>query len=190
HTPEFPLPAPINSDWQTIELREVMFAYASESDNTANNGFSVGPINLTLRRGELVFLIGSNGSGKTTLARLLTGLYQPGSGTILVDDVPVHDSDRLAFRRLFSAVFTDFHLFERLLGANGEPAPTLFIDEWTERMRLEHKLAFDGERVLDTRLSQGQRKRIALILALAETRDVLLLDEWAADQDPQFRRLF
>ena len=192
YEPRFDTPAPIKRDWKTIELRDVTFAYghAESGDADAAGGFSVGPINLTLRRGELVFLIGGNGSGKTTLARLLTGLYQPVSGEIRIDDVPVRISDRAAYRRLFAAVFTDFHLFDQLLGADGKPAGQAFIDDWRERLGLTDKLALDGSRILDTKLSQGQRKRVALMLALAESRDVLLLDEWAADQDPQFRRVF
>lgn len=187
YEPRFDTPAPIKREWKTIELRDVTFAYGhAEGDG----GFGIGPINLTLRRGELVFLIGGNGSGKTTLARLLTGLYRPVSGEIRIDGVPVRASDRGAYRRLFAAVFTDFHLFDRLIGANGVPARQPFIDDWRERLGLTDKLALDGARILDTKLSQGQRKRVALMLALAESRDVLLLDEWAADQDPQFRRVF
>ncbi|MBO9468592.1 multidrug ABC transporter permease/ATP-binding protein [Endozoicomonas sp. G2_2] len=187
YEPRFDTPAPIKREWKTIELRDVTFAYGhAEGDS----GFGIGPINLTLRRGELVFLIGGNGSGKTTLARLLTGLYRPVSGEICIDDVPVRASDRAAYRRLFTAVFTDFHLFDRLLSVDGAPASQPFIDDWRARLGLTDKLDLDGARIRDTRLSQGQRKRVALMLALAESRDVLLLDEWAADQDPQFRRVF
>lgn len=199
YAPRFDTPAPIKREWKTIELRDVTFAYGHAEDVDEHDaahrdhqpgGFGIGPINLTLHRGELVFLIGGNGSGKTTLARLLTGLYRPVSGEIRIDDVPVRSCDRAAYRRLFAAVFTDFHLFDQLLGVDGAPADQTFIDEWRERLGLTDKLALDGSRILDTKLSQGQRKRVALMLALAESRDVLLLDEWAADQDPQFRRVF
>src|SRR5699024_1976033 len=88
HEPDFAVPAPFKPDWQCITLEDVRFRYA-DSDGGDEGGFAVGPINLTLNRGELVFLIGANGSGKTTLARLLTGLYQPTSGRICVDDIPV-----------------------------------------------------------------------------------------------------
>ncbi len=189
---DFDTPVPIKTDWQTIELKSVTFAYgrAEDSDDDNQGGFGIGPIDLTVHRGELIFLIGGNGSGKTTLARLLTGLYRPVSGQILVDGVAIGEAQRPAFRRLFAAVFTDFYLFEHLLGGDGNPAPPDFIDDWRSRLGLAGKLELQDERILDTRLSQGQRKRVALMLALAETRDVLLLDEWAADQDPQFRRMF
>lgn len=169
------------SDWQTLELREVVFHYGE-------NGFRVGPINLTLKRGELVFLIGGNGSGKSTLAMLLTGLYPPVSGTLLVDGEEMRDSER--YRQLFSAVFTDVHLFDRLIGPGALPADPALVQQWLERLKMQDKLKLEGNRVLNLQLSKGQSKRLALLLAAAEQRDILLLDEWAADQDPHFRRIF
>ena len=174
-------------DWQTIELKGVTYQYP-DSDG---NGFSVGPIDLTLHRGELVFLIGGNGSGKSTLARLLTGLYRPREGQVLVDGAPVDtEDDWQRFRQRFSTVFTDFHLFDRLMGPNGEAPDPERVDTWLHRLQMKGKLLFDGNRVTNPQLSQGQRKRLAMLLAVAENRGFLLLDEWAADQDPQFRRTF
>lgn len=109
-------PAPQTRAWQTLELRDVAFHYAAGEQQS---GFAVGPINLTLRRGELVFLIGGNGSGKSTLAMLLTGLYVPVSGQILLDGQPITVADREDYRRLFSAIFTDFYQFHHLLGPQG-----------------------------------------------------------------------
>lgn len=173
--------------WQTLELRDVAFHYAAGEQQT---GFAVGPINLTLRRGELVFLIGGNGSGKSTLAMLLTGLYVPVSGQILLDGKPIEAVDREDYRRLFSAIFTDFHQFHHLLGPQGEQPDAELVETWLQRLKMKNKLEFDGTRITNPQLSQGQRKRLALLLAVAEKRDILLLDEWAADQDPQFRRTF
>ncbi|BFO11624.1 hypothetical protein GGER_41340 [Serratia rubidaea] len=153
-------------------------------------GFAVGPLNLTLTRGELVFLIGGNGSGKSTLAKLLTGLYQPVSGQILIDGVVLQPADRDNYRRLFSAIFTDFYQFDRLQGVDGGEPDAELVASWLEKLNMQDKLEFDGVRVTNPQLSQGQRKRLALLLAVAEQRDILLLDEWAADQDPQFRRIF
>lgn len=169
------------TDWQTLELRNLVFHYGE-------NGFRVGPINLTLKRGELVFLIGGNGSGKSTLAMLLTGLYQPVSGTILLDGEPITDTER--YRQLFSAVFTDVHLFDRLIGPGAQPASPALVQQWLERLKMQDKLKLEGNKVLNLQLSKGQSKRLALLLAAAEQRDILLLDEWAADQDPHFRRIF
>lgn len=175
-------------DWQTIELRGVTYQYP---DSEGSRGFTVGPVDLTLRRGELVFLIGGNGSGKSTLARLLTGLYRPVEGEIRVDGKPLETGqDWARFRQRFSTVFTDFHLFDRLLGPDGQSPDPDLVETWLTRLQMKGKLLFDGDRVTNPRLSQGQRKRLAMLLAVAEQRDFLLLDEWAADQDPQFRRTF
>ncbi|MFK8258139.1 multidrug ABC transporter permease/ATP-binding protein [Erwinia sp. AnSW2-5] len=179
---DFPqLPAAKN--WQTLELRNLMFHYG-------DNGFHVGPVNMTLKRGELVFLIGGNGSGKSTLAMLLTGLYQPVSGEILLDGQVVEASSMESYRRLFSAVFTDVHLFDRLIDDQGQAIDPALVQSWLERLKMQDKIKLEGNRVLNLKLSKGQTKRLALLLATAEQRDILLLDEWAADQDPHFRRIF
>ncbi|HEJ9097406.1 TPA: multidrug ABC transporter permease/ATP-binding protein [Serratia odorifera] len=180
-------PAAVAKPWHTLELRDVVFHYGS---NEQRQGFAVGPLNLTLQRGELVFLIGGNGSGKSTLAMLLTGLYQPVSGQILLDGKLQQAQDRDDYRRLFSAIFTDFHQFQHLQGPNGAAPDAALVERWLERLNMKSKLEFDGNRVTNPQLSQGQRKRLALLLAVAEQREILLLDEWAADQDPQFRRIF
>ncbi|EHU00276.1 membrane and ATP-binding components of an ABC superfamily predicted multidrug transporter [Pantoea stewartii subsp. stewartii DC283] len=182
YQPDFPVPA-ATTPWQTLELRDVTFHYGE-------NGFRVGPVNLTLRRGELVFLIGGNGSGKSTLAMLLTGLYQPQSGFLVIDGQPVDAGDRDAWRQHFSAVFTDVHLFDRLIDSQGEPASPARVQLWLEKLKMQDKLKIEGNKILNLQLSKGQSKRLALLLAVAEQRDVLLLDEWAADQDPHFRRVF
>lgn len=174
-------------DWRTIELRGVTYQYPAKGDQT---GFAVGPVDLTIERGEQLFLIGGNGSGKSTLARLLTGLYRPVEGEILVDGEPVSAGQWDAYRQRFASVFTDFYLFDRLMGPDGEAADPALVDTWLDRLAMRQKLTFIDQQVTSTQLSQGQRKRLALLLAVCEQRDVLLLDEWAADQDPVFRRVF
>jgi len=154
YQPEFHA-SPSKADWQTLELRDVCFHYGE-------NGFKVGPINLTLRRGELVFLIGGNGSGKSTLAMLLTGLYQPQSGSLLLDGQPI-DADGLDhWRKHFSAVFTDVHLFDRLISHEGIPANPALVQQWLERLKMQDKLKIEGNKVLNLQLSKGQSKRLAL----------------------------
>ena len=137
-----------------------------------------------------MFLIGGNGSGKSTLAMLLTGLYQPQSGTLLLDGKAITADELDVWRSQFSAVFTDLHLFDRLIGRDGVAANPALVQQWLERLKMQDKLKIEGNKVLNLRLSKGQSKRLALLLAVAEERDVLLLDEWAADQDPHFRRIF
>ncbi|MEW5290182.1 multidrug ABC transporter permease/ATP-binding protein [Erwinia papayae] len=182
YQPDF-MPPAAAKNWHTLELRDLVYRYGE-------SGFSTGPVNMTLRRGELIFLIGGNGSGKSTLAMLLTGLYQPVSGQILLDGEPIDTKNNESYRALFSAVFTDVHLFDRLIDQHGQPADTEKVRQWLERLRMQDKIKLEGNRVLDLKLSKGQSKRLALLLAAAEERDILLLDEWAADQDPHFRRIF
>lgn len=179
---EFPRPQAF-PNWQTLELRNVMFRYR-------DNAFSVGPVNLTIHRGELLFLIGGNGSGKSTLAMLLTGLYQPQSGEILLDGKALSAEKPEDYRKLFSAVFTDVWLFDHLLGPEGQQANPALVEKWLGQLQMSHKLELQDGKILNLKLSKGQKKRVALLLALAEERDIILLDEWAADQDPHFRREF
>ncbi|MEP8944368.1 multidrug ABC transporter permease/ATP-binding protein [Enterobacter ludwigii] len=179
---EFPRPQAF-PNWQTLELRNVMFRYQ-------DNAFSVGPVNLTIHRGELLFLIGGNGSGKSTLAMLLTGLYQPQSGEILLDGKALSAEKPEDYRKLFSAVFTDVWLFDHLLGPEGQQANPALVEKWLGQLQMSHKLELQAGKILNLKLSKGQKKRVALLLALAEERDIILLDEWAADQDPHFRREF
>jgi len=172
-----------NRQWQRLELRDLTFAYQGQ-------GFALGPLNLTIKRGERVFLIGGNGSGKSTLAMLLTGLYTPQSGQILLDEEVIEAKNIEDYRQLFSAVFTDFHLFGQMMGPNGQKPDPKIVENWLNHLKMTAKLEIDNNKIANLQLSQGQRKRVALLLAAAEGRDFLLLDEWAADQDPQFRSVF
>ena len=171
--------------FESIEMRNVVFRYVDKHSEAV---FQVGPVDFTLNAGELVFITGGNGSGKSTFLKVLAGLYQPDSGKITLDGVRVDDSTRDAYRALIAAIFVDYHLFQRLYGvADPDPAE---VDRLLTQFRLRDKTRLaDGEfRTLD--LSAGQRKRLALIVSLLEKRPILLLDEWTADQDPEFRRKF
>jgi putative ATP-binding cassette transporter len=171
---------------EELVLAGVTHAYQGEADDT---GFVLGPVDLTLRRGELVFLVGSNGGGKTTLAKLLVGLYAPAGGEVRLDGRPVGDADREAYRQLFSAVFADGYLFDRLLGLDF-PGLDAKARAYLARLELADKIRVEGGALSTTDLSQGQRKRLALLCAYLEDRPVYVFDEWAADQDPRFREVF
>jgi putative ATP-binding cassette transporter len=175
-------PAP----WNRIELAGVEHAYRSERDGET---FVLGPLDLALTPGETVFLVGGNGSGKTTLAKLLLGLYVPEKGELRLDGVPVLDQNRDAYRQLFSAVFTDFFLFNRLLGLNGHDLGQRGTD-YLAKLQLDRKVRLEDGQISTLDLSQGQRKRLALLTAYLEDRPIYLFDEWAADQDPYFKEIF
>jgi putative ATP-binding cassette transporter len=172
--------------WRSLELRGATHGYRRADQD---GQFTLGPIDLTLVPGELVFITGGNGSGKTTLAKMLSGLYPPESGEILVDGEPVDEAGWDAYRERFSVVFSDFYLFEELLGQDREglDARALGI---LRQLELDRKLRIEGGRFSTTDLSQGQRKRLALLTAYLEDRPIYLFDEWAADQDPYFKEIF
>ncbi|HEY5885648.1 MAG TPA: cyclic peptide export ABC transporter, partial [Pyrinomonadaceae bacterium] len=172
--------------WDSLELREVMHTYPSEEKD---EGFMLGPIDLTLRPGELVFFIGGNGSGKTTLAKLLIGLYAPESGEIRLNGTPITDENRDHYRQMFTAVFSDFYLFDSLLGIES-PQLDEHALEYLKQLQLTQKVQVNDGVLSTTNLSQGQRKRLALLTAYLEDRPIYLFDEWAADQDPLFKQVF
>lgn len=177
-------PASAPSSFETIGLREASFTYDSGEDG----GFKVGPIDLTAKRGQVLFITGGNGSGKSTLLKLLTGLYQPTSGEILLDDKPVQGADILGYRELFAAIFSDNHLFRQLYGVPEiDPAEA---DRLFELMELAQKTRIIDRSFETVALSSGQRKRLAMIALMLEHRPICIFDEWAADQDPQFRQKF
>ena len=172
--------------WNSLELAGIQHAYRRENEEAE---FTLGPIDLTLRPGELVFITGGNGSGKTTLAKLLVGLYIPQEGEIRLDGQPITDERRDTYRQLFSVVFSDFYLFESLLGLSDFNIDTKAQDYLT-KLQLDRCVQIK-ERALSTlELSQGQRKRLALLTAYLEDRPIYVFDEWAADQDPQFKQIF
>lgn len=179
-----PAIARANDAWRTLELSGVTYLYAGEEREYA---FELGPLDLTLSRGEVLFVVGKNGGGKTTLAKLLTGLYVPKSGDIRVDARPVDDTTREDHRQMFSAVFSDSHLFDRLHGLDGgDPR----VNDYLELLQLARVVTAAKGVFSTTRLSQGQRRRLMLLVALVEDRPVYVFDEWAADQDPRFRKVF
>jgi putative ATP-binding cassette transporter len=175
-----------NPSLDRLELVGVTQSYRREG---STDSFTLGPIDLSFVPGELLFLTGGNGCGKTTLAKLIVGLYTPESGEIRLNDRAVTDETRDEYRQMFSVVFSDFHLFESLLGLE-----TTGIDERARQrlvqLRLEHKVSVKEGALSTLDLSQGERKRLALLTAYLEDRPINLFDEWAADQDPYFREIF
>ncbi|MGA1263842.1 MAG: cyclic peptide export ABC transporter [Prochlorothrix sp.] len=180
------VPGAIRHQWQQLRLEGVTHAYPAEQGDSV---FEVGPVDLELQPGQLIFLVGGNGSGKSTLAKLITGLYRPDAGRITLDGEPIEDHNREWYRQHFSVVFADFYLFDRLLGLDHDN-----LDEearkYLQQLRLDHKVSVHQGHLSTTSLSQGQRKRLSLLTAYLEDRPIFLFDEWASDQDPVFRDLF
>jgi putative pyoverdin transport system ATP-binding/permease protein len=171
--------------FERIEMHGIVFRYVDKFSDTV---FKIGPIDFTLQRGELIFITGGNGSGKSTFLRVLSGLYPPDAGEVMLDGARINDSNRDEYRSLMSAIFFDYHLFQKLYGV--PDADPVEIRRLLDQFRLSDKTALvNGEfRTLD--LSGGQRRRLALIVSMLEKRPIMILDEWTAEQDPEFRRKF
>lgn len=175
-----------SKNWRELTFEEVVHSYQSEADA---RDFLLGPINLSFQPGELVFIIGGNGSGKTTFIKLLTGLYSPEGGTIRLDGEPITGDAKEAYRQYFSVVFSDFFLFEQLLGLD-TPALDDHARQYLSQLKLLNKVQVENGKLSTIELSQGQRKRLALLTAYLEDRPIYAFDEWAADQDPYFKNIF
>ena len=173
------------ADFRTIAYDGLTFTHQAES---GEDSFTAGPLSLTLSRGELIFLVGGNGSGKSTAMKLMSGLYPARQGVIRVDGDVVAGRAIAGFRELFSAIFVDFHLFDRLYGLENVDAVT--VNRLIDSMGLGGKVRFEDGRFTRLQLSTGQRKRLALIAALLEDRPIYLFDEWSAEQDIHFRKVF
>jgi putative ATP-binding cassette transporter len=170
---------------QSIVMNGVTFTHR---DQHAEHGFVVGPIDLKINIGEITFITGGNGSGKSTLIKLLTALYPPQAGVILLDGQPIAPHNEQAYRDLFGTVFSDYHLFSR---GYAMPVPTAaVIEERLEYYGLTGKTQFSDGCFWNNGLSSGQRRRLALLIARLQDKQIYVLDEWAADQDPHFRAKF
>lgn len=170
-------------DFQQLSVRDLRFAYSSD-----DLSFGIGPLDIEIKNSETIFIYGGNGSGKTTLIYCILGLLRPSTGKINVNGIPVSDANFQEFKSLYSVVFSDFYLFDEI--PYEEPVD---IDKWdfyVKLFELEGKVALHNNRFSTTDLSTGQRKRLSLIAALLEKKSLLVLDEWAADQDPGFRKKF
>jgi len=172
-------------DFQEISLENIMFCYKDQYQNPI---FSLENINLNIKRGELLFVVGGNGSGKSTVLKILTGLYYPDKGNLRLNGQLIDRSNYQAYRELFSIIFTDFHLFEKLYGLDKIDHGK--IEDYLKEMELEEKTGFEDNGFTNIQLSTGQKKRLAMIVALLFDSQIYVFDELAADQDPEFRHYF
>jgi putative ATP-binding cassette transporter len=170
---------------KNIQFNNTIFEYHDKNDN---NLFKIGPINLTINKGDTIFIVGGNGSGKSTFIKLLLGLYLPQSGSISLNNDPLSVDNYQSYRELFSIVLTDFHLFNKLYGIDTVKYEK--VKPLLEKMQLSNKTDFVDGGFTNKNLSTGQRKRLALIHSILEDKQIYIFDEWAADQDPEFKRYF
>jgi len=168
--------------FSTINFQNIAFLY---KDNTQNLQFKLGALDMVINHNEILFIVGGNGSGKSTLLKLITGLYFPQEGTILVDN---KETTMDKHRDLFSAIFTDVHLFKRLYGIDRSKHAE--VKQYLKMMQIDHVVTFENGCFNTLDLSTGQKKRLAMVVALMEDKPIYIFDEWAAEQSPQFKSYF
>ncbi|HBX62900.1 MAG TPA: hypothetical protein DEG63_07420 [Flavobacteriaceae bacterium] len=173
---------PITGSFTTLEVIDLTFNYRNDKK------FQIGPIRFSLTRGEIVFIYGGNGSGKTTLINAILGLFPFTNGCIKMNGNIVYPNMDEYYRSNFSVVLNDFFLFDEVLSY--ETVDTVLWEYYLKLFEIAHKVQMIGNRFSTLQLSTGQRKRLALVIALIEKKPVIVLDEWAADQDPYFREKF
>ncbi|WP_166924902.1 cyclic peptide export ABC transporter [Flavobacterium poyangense] len=171
--------------FNSLAFNNISFAYENDTEEKT---FALGPINLSIEKGETIFIIGGNGSGKSTFINILTGMYQPSEGEVVLNEQNTNKQSTPT-QNLISAVFTDNHIYssnydDYALENNKEYQELLKI------MELDKVILDDAEDSARRPFSKGQSKRMSLIFALLEDKPILVLDEWAADQDPHFRKYF
>ncbi|MGB3464536.1 MAG: ATP-binding cassette domain-containing protein, partial [Cyclobacteriaceae bacterium] len=176
-------------EFQSLQISDLAFRYKNEDEsNGMIRSFGVGPIDFSIRTGEVIFIYGGNGSGKTTMINVILGILKSDSGSISYNGIPLTSENYSNYRALFSVVFSDYHLFEELYGF--ETIDEEEVDDYLKLFELNDKVKFENLRFSSHKLSTGQRKRLALINAIIIHKPILVLDEWAADQDPVFRKKF
>ena len=172
----------LSDEWQSIRLKDINFSYEQGK-------FSLKGVNLEIKRGEITFIIGKNGSGKSTLINILCGLLRPSSGEIYLDGTKIDEANLQSYQAKISAIFADFYLFSQTLCRDGFASQS-DIEGLLALLEIDKKVSVVDNKLSTTQLSTGQRKRLSLLIAILERRSILILDEWAADQDPLFKRKF
>jgi ATP-binding cassette subfamily B protein len=175
-----------------VEIRDLVFGYQP--------GIPViRGVDLTVRRGETIALIGPSGSGKSTLASLLQRLYPVTQGSITFDGMDIRAMTQRSLRSQIGVVFQDPHLFNDTVRANiayGRPDATQAQIETVARSAQAHDFIMALPEGYDTivrergsRLSGGQRQRIAIARALLKDPPILILDEATSALDSESERL-
>lgn len=174
-----------NTGFVKINLENIFFNYQK---NNTDDKFNIGPINMKINRGEILFIVGGNGTGKTTLLKLITGLYTPSAGQILINGEKITPENKQDYRELFTTIFTDFHIFKKLYGIRKLDEKKLHTI--MDKLKLAEKTSVKDGYFTSTRLSRGQMKRLAYLVTCFDNREIYVFDEFAADQDPIFKKYF
>ncbi|HYE56080.1 MAG TPA: ATP-binding cassette domain-containing protein, partial [Chitinophagaceae bacterium] len=176
--------------FRNLRLHGITYQYQADED-TDGTPFHFGPVDLEIRQGETLFITGGNGSGKSTLINLMTGLYKPEAGSILYNDIAITDENRVAFSNKISAIFSDMHMFRENYDGFDLGNDNEVFRKYVDLMQMKDMVDRNRENnSIKPNFSKGQRKRMGMIYCLLESREIFVLDEWAAEQDPEFRKYF
>jgi len=173
--------------WTSVRFEGVSYRHRGGDDD---RHFQVGPLDLELRKGRITFIVGGNGSGKSTLSKLITLHYRANGGCIRFGNTAVDDTTIGTLRQSICAIYSNYHLFDRVLGFKDQDALRQQVEHYLEALQLVGKVEFRDGRFSTLSLSDGQRRRLALLVAMLDDRELYLFDEWAADQDPEFKAVF
>ena len=173
------------ADWQSLRLHDVAYQYQDEQSAVS---YCLEPVSAEFCKGQISFIVGGNGSGKSTLGKIISHHYCPDSGEIFLGETKINADNRQSIRELTSSIYSDFFVFEKLYGLERLPAEK--IAEYLDYLQLTEKVSISDGVINNVNLSAGQKRRLALLVALLEDRDIYLFDEWAADQDPEFKQVF
>ncbi|QNH20769.1 cyclic peptide export ABC transporter [Xanthomonas sp. GW] len=174
-------------DWRSVRFQQVCYHHGNGSGK--EDSFRVGPLDFEVKKGEVTFIVGGNGSGKSTMSKLLTLHYRAESGDILFGDTRVDDATIGACRQSISAIYSDYHLFDQLLGVDDDGLQAQ-VEHYLAALHLDRKVSYKDGRFSTLALSDGQRRRMALLSSIIDDKELYLFDEWAADQDPTFKSVF
>jgi len=184
---------PLLHEKLSIEFKNVTFAYPESEKPTIKN------LNLTIEAGEKIALVGINGAGKTTLVKLLTGLYNPTQGVILINGIPVEAFNRYEYYNLFGVIFQDvnilpFTIAQNISGQTVEETDLEKVNRVLEQSGLAEKIQSLEKKehtsltqVIDDKgimLSGGELQKLMLARALYKDAPILVLDEPTAALDP------
>ncbi|MEI5640045.1 MULTISPECIES: cyclic peptide export ABC transporter [unclassified Pseudoalteromonas] len=178
--------AVFSEGWQTLSLSNAQYQYESDDVDEA---FALKPVSLSFQKGYIYFIVGGNGSGKSTLSKLISFHYRPTKGCVQVDDSVITESNLMQMREKVGVIFSNYHLFKKLY-ISTEQIDRDKVQRYMDMFKLTGKTELVGNIFTTTKLSDGQRRRLALLVALMEDKDIYIFDEWAADQDPEFKDFF